>query len=104
MNAITAPKSISQNRLEGFVLTALFQGFPTFAVAALMLKFTGSHEIVGTRYGAAIFVVLASLLFAMLTPWLGRNSRAASGMATSRCSSTPACPSSKRSRAGGPSR
>jgi hypothetical protein len=73
MNAITAPKSSSQNRLEGFVLTALFQGFPTFAAAALMLKFVGSHEIVGQRYGAAIFVVLAALFYALLTPWLGRK-------------------------------
>jgi hypothetical protein len=73
MNAITAPKSSSQNRLEGFVLTALFQGFPTFAAAGLMLKFFGSHEIVGQRYGAAIFVVLAALFYALLTPWLGRK-------------------------------
>ena len=73
MNAITAPKSHAQNRLEGFVLSALFQGFPTFAAAALMLKFVGSHEIVGQRYGAAIFVVLAALFYALLTPWLARK-------------------------------
>jgi hypothetical protein len=73
MDAISAPKSASQNRLEGFALTALFQGFPTFAAAALMLKFAGSHEIVGQRYGAAIFVVLAALFYALLTPWLARK-------------------------------
>ena len=73
MEAITTPKSPQINRLEGFVLTALFQGFPTFAAAALMLKLVGSHEIVGHRYGAAIFVVLAALFFALLTPWLGRK-------------------------------
>ena len=73
MNAISAPKSRQTNRLEGFVLTALFQGFPTFAAAALMLKFVGSHEIVGQRYGAAIFVVLAALFYALLTPWLARK-------------------------------
>lgn len=73
MDAISAPKSASQNRLEGFALTALFQGFPTFAAAALMLKFAGSHEIVGQRYGAAIFVVLAALFYALLTPALGRK-------------------------------
>lgn len=73
MNTITESKSPALNRFEGFVLTALFQGFPTFAGAALMLKLVGSHEIVGTRYGAAIFVVLAALLFAVLTPWLGRK-------------------------------
>jgi hypothetical protein len=73
MDAISAPKSASQNRLEGFALTALFQGFPTFAAAALMLKFAGSHEIVGQRYGAAIFVVLAALFYALLTPSLARK-------------------------------
>jgi hypothetical protein len=73
MDAISAPKSPQANRLEGFVLTALFQGFPTFAGAALMLKLAGSHEIVGQRYGAAIFVVLAALLFALITPALGRK-------------------------------
>ena len=73
MDAITTPKSASQNRLEGPALTALFQGFPTFAAAALMLKFVGSHEIVGHRYGAAIFVVLAALFYALLTPWLART-------------------------------
>ena len=73
MNAIPESKSPALNRLEGFALTALFQGFPTFAGAALLLKLAGSHEIVGQRYGAAIFVVLAALFYAVLTPWLGRK-------------------------------
>ena len=34
MNAIAAPKSRALNRLEGFALTCLLQGFPTFAAAA----------------------------------------------------------------------
>jgi hypothetical protein len=29
MNAIAAPKSHQLNRLEGFALTAIFQGLPT---------------------------------------------------------------------------
>ncbi|VIO80177.1 hypothetical protein [Bradyrhizobium ivorense] len=37
MNAIAAPKSSAQNRLEGFALTALLQGLPTFAAAVLVL-------------------------------------------------------------------
>ena len=73
MNAIAETKSPALDRLEVFVLTALFQGFPTFAAAALMLKLVGSHEIVGQRYGAAIFVVLAALFYALLTPWLARK-------------------------------
>ena len=73
MDAITTAKSPRLNRFEGFVLTALFQGFPTFAAAALMLKFVGSREIVGQRYGAAIFVALAALFYALLKPWLARK-------------------------------
>jgi hypothetical protein len=68
MNAIATQKSASQNRLQGFALTAILLGFPTFAAAALLLKLAGSHEIVGKRYGAAIFVVLASIFYALLTP------------------------------------
>ena len=70
MNAITAPKSSAQNRLEGFALTAAFQGLPIFADAVLMLKLIGAHAIVGERGGAAVFVVLAALFYAALTPWL----------------------------------
>jgi hypothetical protein len=71
MTAIPQPKSAVQNRLEGYVLTALFQGFPTYAVAVLAIKLMGAHEIVGERGGAAIFVVLASIIHALLTAWLG---------------------------------
>jgi hypothetical protein len=73
MNAVSAPKSSQANRLEGFALTAIFQGVPTFAAAALMLKLTHSREIVGQPYGAAIFVVLAAIFYAMLTPALARK-------------------------------
>ncbi|MBR0897115.1 hypothetical protein JQ616_19350 [Bradyrhizobium tropiciagri] len=70
MNAIAAPKSPAQNRLEGFALTALLQGLPIFAAAVLVLKIMDAPEIVGERYGAAIYVVLASLVYAAITPWL----------------------------------
>ncbi|MGY3529797.1 hypothetical protein [Bradyrhizobium sp. USDA 4452] len=70
MNAIAAPKSSALNRLEGFALTAILQGLPTFAAAVLVLKILGAREIVGERYGAAIFVVLASLIYAAIMPKL----------------------------------
>jgi hypothetical protein len=70
MNAITESKTPSQNRLEGFVLTTLFHAFPTYATAVLMIKLMGAREIVGQPGGAAIFVVLTSLLHGMVTPWL----------------------------------
>src|SRR6266550_4481977 len=66
MNAIAAPKSSAQNRLEGFALTALLQGFPSFAAAALLLKLA-RHDIAG---GVVLFVVLTSVLHGVFTPWL----------------------------------
>ena len=66
MNAIAAPKSSAQNCLEGFALTFLLLGFPTFASAALLLKLA-HHEIAG---GAVLFVVLTSVLHGLFTPWL----------------------------------
>ncbi|HTC99418.1 MAG TPA: hypothetical protein VK734_16925 [Bradyrhizobium sp.] len=70
MNTITSAKSSQQNRLEGYALTAMFHGFPMFAGIALCLKLMGAPEIVGDRWGAAIFVALASLVHALLVPWL----------------------------------
>ena len=66
MNAIVAQKSSAQNRLEGFALTALLQGFPIFAAAALLLTLA-RHEIAG---GVLLFVVLTSVLHGLFTPWL----------------------------------
>jgi len=66
MNAIAALKSSALNRLEGFALTFLLQGFPTFASAALLLKLA-HREIAG---GVVLFVVMASIFHGVLTPWL----------------------------------
>jgi hypothetical protein len=71
MITIAAAKSPQQNRLEGFALTAMLQGFPTYATASLVLKLMGAHEIVGERWGAALFVALASIFHAMFVPWVG---------------------------------
>jgi len=49
MNAVTAPKSRQLNRLEGFALTTIFQGLPTFAIAVLVLKLAGSHQLVDQK-------------------------------------------------------
>ena len=46
MTAITESKTPSQNRLEGFALTALFLGLPTCATAVLAIKIMGAREIV----------------------------------------------------------
>ena len=66
MNAIAALKSSALNRLEGFALTCLLQGFPSFAAAALLLKLA-RHDIAG---GVVLFVVMASVFHGLLTPWL----------------------------------
>lgn len=68
--AIAARKSRLQNLLEGFALTAVFQSFPGFAAASLLLKLSGSHDLVGDP-GVAIFVVSASLIHALLASTLG---------------------------------
>jgi hypothetical protein len=68
--AAAARKSRPRNALEGFALTAIFQSFPTFAAAALLLKLFGSHDLVGDP-GVAIFVVVASLVHAVIAVTLG---------------------------------
>lgn len=70
MNTIAAVKSPRQNCLEGYALTAMFLGLPMFAGIALCLKLMGAPEIVGHRWGAAVFVALASLIHALLVPRL----------------------------------
>lgn len=67
MTAIAALKSSLQNGLEGFALTTIFQGLPTFAGAALILRLA-HHPIAG---GVLFFVVFASILHGLMAPWLG---------------------------------
>ena len=66
MTAIAAAKSRALNLLEGVTLTAVCQGFPTFASAVMILKLAHSHQIVNDPGGAAIFVPLASLISALI--------------------------------------
>ena len=70
MNAAIVRKSRLQNLLEGFALTTIFQSFPGFAAAALLLKLAGNHDLVGDP-GVALFVAFASLLHALLAVSLG---------------------------------
>ena len=73
MTAISETKSPAQNRLEGFALSAVLLGFPTYAAALLVIKLMGAHEIVGSPGGPAIFIVLASIAHALLSPPLARR-------------------------------
>ena len=63
-------KSRLHNALEGLALTATLQSFPTFAVAAFLLKLVGSHDLVGDP-GVAIFVAFASFAHALIAVILG---------------------------------
>ena len=63
-------KSRLHNALEGLALTATLQSFPTFAVAAFLLKLCGNHDLVGDP-GVAIFVAFASLVHATIAVTLG---------------------------------
>jgi len=96
-----AAKSASQNRLEGFALTALFQGFPTFAAAALMLSLPAATKSSPAlrrrdlrRAGHAVL--------RLLTPWLARKfpNRFRHGYEPLFFDASLSL--SKRSRAGGP--
>lgn len=66
----TARKSRLHNAVEGLVLTATLQSFPTFAAAAFLLKLAGDHDLVGDP-GVAIFVAIASFVHALLAVTLG---------------------------------
>jgi hypothetical protein len=71
MTATAVPKSRALNWLEGMTLSAVFQALPIFAGTVLLLKLAGDHQILGERYGAAIFVASASVLYALMLPYLG---------------------------------
>jgi hypothetical protein len=69
MNAITAAKSPTLNRLEGMMLTGALQAMPSYAGAAMLLKLFSSQTI-GYVGGAAAFVALTTFFHALLIPWL----------------------------------
>jgi len=70
MTTVAAPKRTGRNRLESFALYALLQGVPLYSSVVLMMKLVAAPEIVGERYGATIFVVLAATFHGLVTPWL----------------------------------
>ncbi|MCW5703635.1 MAG: hypothetical protein R3D82_19775 [Xanthobacteraceae bacterium] len=70
MNAIAVSKSRMQNWLEGVTLTGLFHGLPTFVAAAMLLKLFSTSELVRDHGGVLIFVFMATVLHAVVTPWL----------------------------------
>ena len=71
MNAVATPKSSASNLIEGMTLTAIFQAFPTFTAAVLLVKLAGSPELTSRPGGVALFIVLAMLLHTLAVTWLG---------------------------------
>ena len=65
--AATAPKPGLLNLFEGFVLTAILQGMPIFAAAALMVRLMGdSANANPTR-----LMTIATIAYSLLVIWLG---------------------------------
>jgi hypothetical protein len=73
MNTVSEAKTPARNRLEGFMLSVIFLGVPTYAAVVLMLKLFGSHQVIVGSPGAAIFVVLTSLFHALIMPSLWKR-------------------------------
>ena len=73
MNTIPEPKTPERNRLEGFVLNAVFVSAPTFSSIVLMLRLFGAHQSIAEGWGAAVFVVVASFLHGLVAPSLWKS-------------------------------
>lgn len=71
MNAVTTPKPSALNLIEGMTLTAVFQAFPTFTAAALLVKLAGSPERASPPGGVALFIGLAMLFHTLVVTFLG---------------------------------
>jgi hypothetical protein len=71
VNAVWPRKSRALSRLEGMALTAVFQAFPTFTAAALLVKLSGASDM--TNHGGSVvtFIVLAMLFHSLVVSWLG---------------------------------
>lgn len=66
-----AIKSRQTNFLEGLSLTAALQAFPTLTASVMLMKLFGSGALVKDAGGAVLFIATTSMLFALLTGWLG---------------------------------
>jgi hypothetical protein len=71
MNAVATPKSPVLNLLEGMTLTAIFQAFPTFTAAVLLVKLSGASELTSRSGSIVTFIVLAMLFQTLAVTWLG---------------------------------
>src|SRR5258705_90211 len=56
---------------EGMTLTAIFQAFPTFTAAVLLVKLSGASELTSRSGSVVTFIVLAMLFQTLAVAWLG---------------------------------
>ena len=71
MNAAANPKSPVLSQLEGMMLTAVFQAFPTFTAAVLLVKLSGASDMTSHAGSIVTFIVLAMLFHTLVVTGLG---------------------------------
>ena len=71
MNAVSPRKSRALSRLEGMALTAVFQAFPTFTAAALLVKLSGASSMTSHAESVVTFILLAVLFQSIAVTSLG---------------------------------
>ena len=70
MNAVARkPRALSQ--FEGMVLSAVFQAFPTFTAAALLVKLSGVSSMTSHGESVVTFIILAVLFQSIAVTCLG---------------------------------
>jgi hypothetical protein len=71
VNAVSPRKSRALSRLEGMALTGVFQAFPTFTAAALLVKLSGASDMTSHAGSVLTFIVLAMLFHGFTVTSLG---------------------------------
>lgn len=71
MNAVSPRKSRALSQFEGMALTAVFQAFPTFTAAALLVKLSGLSSMTSHAESVVTFIVLAVLFQSITVTTIG---------------------------------
>jgi hypothetical protein len=71
MNAVAPRKPRALSQFEGMVLSAVFQAFPTFTAAALLVKLSGASSMTSHAESVLTFIILAVLFQSIAVTCLG---------------------------------
>ena len=71
MNTVSPRKSRALSQFEGMALTAVFQAFPTFTAAALLVKLSCLSSMTSHAESVVTFIVLAVLFQTIAVTSLG---------------------------------